>query len=223
VLERPAIQRGVTPVVWHAAPCPRCACIINADLPAEDRSGYGPQGTARLGERSGPPWGRRSPVQAYCPSVLGGPISRGAIQRAGARVAAAIKPHDEAMAQQARRPAVNSLKETAGYPHGVWAWLGVMVQATVAWFTGPSSRKKAAFETLVERRAGILLSDGDGVSHHWGHGRQTCLAPLLRRARGLAARHDPALASCGRRGMTEWPRLVHWATAPPTSGEGQTW
>jgi transposase len=127
------------------------------------------------------------------------------------------------MAQQARRLEVNSLEETAGYQHGVWAWLGVMVQATVAWFTVQSSRKKAAFETLVERWAGILLSDGDGVYHHWGHGRQTCLAHLLRRARGLAARHDPELASCGRRVMTEVQRLVHWATAPPTSGEGQTW
>jgi transposase len=55
------------------------------------------------------------------------------------------------------------------------------------------------------------------------HGRQTCLAHLIRRARGLAERHDPELAYFGRRVMTEWQRLVHWATVPPTSGEVQTW
>ena len=32
-----------------------------------------------------------------------------------------------------------------------------------------------------------------------------------------------ARASCGRRGMTAWHRLVHGAPAPPTSGAGQTW
>ena len=57
----------------------------------------------------------------------------------------------------------------------------------------------------------------------WLHGRQTCLAHLIRRARGLAERRDPELAWFGGRVMTELQRLVRWATAPPTSGEVQTW
>jgi transposase len=40
------------------------------------------------------------------------------------------------------------------------AWLWVMVNTTVAFFTVHASRSKAAFEALVERWAGILVSDG---------------------------------------------------------------
>jgi transposase len=49
------------------------------------------------------------------------------------------------------------------------------------------------------------------------------LAHLIRRARGLAERKDPELAWCGRRVLAELQRLVHWATAPPTAGDVQTW
>ena len=55
------------------------------------------------------------------------------------------------------------------------------------------------------------------------HGRQICLAQLIRRARGLSARQDPELARFGRRVLTELQRLVHWAQAPPTAGAVQTW
>jgi hypothetical protein len=57
----------------------------------------------------------------------------------------------------------------------------------------------------------------------WVHARQTCLAHLIRRARGLSERKDPELAWFGRRVMAELQRLVHWATAPPTAGDVQTW
>jgi transposase len=90
-------------------------------------------------------------------------------------------------------------------------------------FKVQASRSKAAFEALVERWAGIVVSDGYGVYHHWLHGRQTCLAHLIRRARGLSERKEPELAWFGRRVKTELQRLVSWAAAPPTSSEVQTW
>ena len=132
-------------------------------------------------------------------------------------------PITRRLRQKARSAQVNYIDETAWYQHGVLAWLWVMVNTTVALFTVQASRSKAAFEALVERWAGILVSDGYGVYRHWLHGRQTCLAHLIRRARGLSERHDPELAWFGRRVMAELQRLVHWATAPPTSGEVQTW
>jgi transposase len=223
VVELPAIRTAVTHVVLHETRCPQCGRRLKAELPAEYRYGYGPRLTALIGELSGSQRGSRSTVQAFCQSALGVPISRGAIQRAVDRVSEAITPHYEAIAQKARSTEVNYIDETAWYQHGVLAWLWVMVNATVALFKVQASRDKAAFETLVERWAGILVSDGYGVYQHWAHGRQTCLAHLIRRARGLAERHDPELAYFGRRLMTELQRLVHWATVPPTSGEVQTW
>jgi transposase len=120
-------------------------------------------------------------------------------------------------------PAGLSLDAASWYQHGVLAWLWVMANPTVALCTVQVSRSQAAFEALLERWAGILVSDGYGVYQHWLHGRQTCLAHLIRRARGLSERKEPELAWFGRRVKTELQRLVSWATAPPTSGEVQTW
>jgi transposase len=98
-----------------------------------------------------------------------------------------------------------------------------MVNATVALFKVQAGQSMAAFEALVEHWAGMMVSGGYGVYQQWVHGRQTCLAHLIRRARGLAERKDPELAWFGRRVLAELQRLVHWAQAPPTVGEVQTW
>jgi transposase len=55
------------------------------------------------------------------------------------------------------------------------------------------------------------------------HGRQTCLAHLIRRARGLSERKDPEGAWFGSRVQAELQRLVYWAHTSPTAGEVQTW
>jgi transposase len=223
VIELPAIRMAVTHVVLHEAQCPGCGRRLKAALPAEYRYGYGPRLTALIGELSGSQRGSRSAVQEFCRSVLGVPISRGAIQRAVDRVSEAITPYYEAIAERARGVPVNHLDETAWYQHGILAWLWVMVNPTVAFFMVHASRSQAAFEALVERWAGILVSDGYGLYRQWLHGRQTCLAHLIRRARGLSERHDSELARFGRRALTELQRLVHWAHAPPTAGDVQTW
>jgi transposase len=223
VIELPEIQMAVKHLVVHETRCPRCGRLLKAKRPAKYRYGYGPRLTALIGELSGSQRNSRSAVQGFCTSVLGVPISRGAIQRVVERVSDAITPHYEAIAEKARLAPVNFIDETAWYQHGVLAWLWVMVNATVALFKVQAGRSKAAFEALVEHWAGIMVSDGYGVYQHWVHGRQTCLAHLIRRARGLAERKDPELAWFGRRLLAELQRLVRWATAPPTSGEVQAW
>jgi transposase len=223
LIELPEIQIVVKHMVLHEAHCPRCGHLIKAELPAEYRYGYGPRLTALIGELSGSQRDSRSMVQEFCTSVLGVSISRGAIQRCVDRVSHAIQPYYDAIAEQARAAQVNHVDETAWYQHGVLMWLWVMVNATVAFFKVQASRDRTAFAALIDRWAGILVSDGYGVYQHWVHGRQTCLAHLIRRARGLAERRDPQLAWFGGRVMTELQRLVHWATVPPTAGEVQTW
>jgi transposase len=223
VIELPEIQMIVRHFVLYEAYCPQCGQVTKAQVPPEASAGQGPRLTALIGELSGSQRGSRSAVQEFCASVLGVPISRGAIQRAVDRVSEAITPHYEAIATQARRARVNYIDETAWYQHGVLAWLWVMVNTTVALFKVQASRSKAAFEALIECWAGILVSDGYGVYCQWVQARQTCLAHLIRRARGLAERKDPELAWFGRRVMAELQRLVHWAQAPPTGGDVQTW
>jgi len=223
VIELPEIRMIVRHFVLHAACCSQCGRVTKAQVPTAAPCGYGPRLTALIGELSGSQRDSRSMVQEFCQSVLGVHISRGAIQRAVDRVSEAITPYYAAIAAKARRAEVNYIDETAWYQHGVLAWLWVMVNTTVALFKVQASRNKAAFEALIERWAGILVSDGYGVYCQWVHARQTCLAHLIRRARGLSERKDPELARFGRRVLAELQRLVHWATAPPTAGDIQTW
>jgi transposase len=203
VIELPEIQTVVTHVVLHETRCPRCGRTLKAALPAAYRYGYGPRMTALIGELSGSQRSSRSAVQEFCASVLGVPISRGAIQRAVDRVSTAITPHYEAIGAKARGAKVNYIDETAWHQHGVLAWLWVMANTTIAFFTVQTSRSKAAFEALVERWAGILVSDGYGVYCHWMHQRQICLAHLIRRARRLSERQEPDIAWFGRRVLAE--------------------
>jgi transposase len=223
VIELPEILMQVTHVVLHEARCSQCSRLLKAPLPGKYRYGYGPRLTALIGELSGGQRDSRTAVQEFCTSVLGLPISRGAIQRVIDRVSNAITPHYEAIAEKARGVQVNYIDETSWYQHGRLAWLWVMVNPTVALFKVQTSRNKAAFEALVERWAGILVSDGYGVYQQWVHGRQTCLAHLIRRARGLSERQEPEIAWFGRRVLAELQRLVHWVLAPPTAGAVQTW
>ena len=84
-----------------------------------------------------------------------------------------------------------------------------MGNTTVALFKVPASLSHAAFEALSAPWTGIVVRDGDAVYPHEVHGRQPCLAQLIRRARGLAARQEPELAQVGSRILTAWPRLGH--------------
>jgi transposase len=127
------------------------------------------------------------------------------------------------MAVHARRAPVNDLAETSWYRPGVVVWLGVMVNTTVALCKVQTSRSHAAFEALMAHWPGILVREGYTVEQRWVHGRQTCLAQLIRRARARAERQEPELARLGGRVMTAWPRLGHGAPAPPTAGAVQTW
>jgi transposase len=61
------------------------------------------------------------------------------------------------------------------------------------------------------------------VYQHWVDARQTCLAHLIRTARGLAERQQADLATCGAWALAELQRLCHMATAPPTGGEWRAW
>jgi hypothetical protein len=150
----------VRPVVWSEAWGPPGGRGTNAHGPLEACAGSGPRVTALIGALSGRQRRRRRAVQALCQAVVGVALSQGASPRAVDRVADALAPPDEAMAAQARRARVHDLDETGGSQPGVWAWLGVLVNPTVAWCTGPAGRRQAAFAARVASWAGLLGSEG---------------------------------------------------------------
>jgi hypothetical protein len=98
-------------------------------------------------------------------------------------------------------------------------WLWVLAISLVALFLIHPNLSKAAFEALIQAWVGVLIADGYGVYRNWAGKRQACLAHLIREAKGLAERKDPAMAKCGAWARDELQRLCHMAKAPPTVGE----
>jgi transposase len=223
VLELPPIAMEVTHWVLHQGWCGDCGRWTKAQVPAEQRMGYGPRFTALMGELAGTYGNGRRMVQTFCASVLRVPISLGAIQKVLDRVVEAIEPHYLAIATQARHAPVNYIDETPWFLANALQWLWVMVSDTAALYMIHPHRSKEAFAALIDDWAGILVSDGYGVYRHWVQARQTCLAHLIRTARSLAERQHPHLAACGTWALAELQRLCHMATAPPTGGEWRAW
>src|SRR5262245_30585094 len=93
VLELPPIAIEVTHWVLHQGWCGACGRWTKAQVPAEQRIGYGPRFSALMGELAGTSGNGRRIVQMFCASVLQVPVSLGAIQKVLDRVTQAIDPY----------------------------------------------------------------------------------------------------------------------------------
>ena len=223
VIELPRIEMEVNHWVLYQGQCLACGRGCKAPVPAEQTTGYGPRFSALLAELAGTYGNGRRIVQSFCSSVLGVPISLGAIQKVVERVTLSIDLHYTLIATQARQAPVNYIDETPWYGEHALEWLWGMASEQVAFYMIHARRSKEAFFDLIEDWTGLLVSDGYGVYQNWVNARQTCLAHLMRTARGLAARQQPDLAACGAWALVELQRLCQMAKAPPTGGQWRAW
>jgi len=127
------------------------------------------------------------------------------------------------MAPLAHQAQGGDIDEPPWYCQNAWQWLWSMTTETVASSRMAPHRSTEAFWALSEDWTGLLVRDGYGVYPDWVHQRQTCLAHLLRSARGLAQRRTPDIAACGHAARRELQRLCHMAHSPPTGGQWQAW
>jgi transposase len=162
-------------------------------------------------------------VKDFYHSVLHLPISLGAIQKVIDRASQAIVPHYEAIATVAHQAPGSDIDETPWYRQHTLQWLEAMTTETVVLYLIHPHRSKEAFVALIDDWQGILVSEGYGVSQDWVNRRQTCLAHLIRTARGLAEKRQADLAACGAWALKELQRLCAMATAPPTGGAWRAW
>jgi transposase len=223
VIELPPIALQVDHCILHQGTCSACGKQLKAQLPAVHASGYGPRLSAWIAKLAGMQRLSRRSIQDLCRSVLRLPMSLGALQKVIDRASIAILPHYEAIAALARHATVGYIDETPWYYQHPLQWLWTMTTDTVSLFLIHPNRSKEAFFALIEQWQGILVSDGYGVYQHWVHSRQTCLAHLMRTARGLAEKRAPALSACGRWALRALQALGHMAKAPPTGGQWRAW
>jgi transposase len=223
VIELPVIRPDVTHWLLHQGQCPACGRLCKAAVPADQGSGYGPRLTGFVGEMAGIVGASRSAVQDLCASVFGISLSKGAIQKLVDRVSEAILPHYTAIGEVARVSLVNYIDETSWLMHGDRMWLWVMANLDVAYFQIHTNRSKTAFTQLVGDWSGILVSDGYRLYQSWGGLRQSCLAHLIRAAKGLAESATVNLACFGAKVHAELQRLCHMGTERPTVGQWRAW
>ena len=219
VVELPEIKLEVTHFILHRGRCRHCGKLLKALIPPQHRTGYGPRLSSIIAVMVGTQADSRRTTQDFLFSVLGLHVSQGAIQKILDRVSRAITPHYQTVGASVRSSPVNHVDETAWYCKGTLQWLWVMGNSLAAYFMIHRHRSKKAFQALIQDWQGILVSDGYAVYTKWVGLRQTCLAHLIRHAKGLAERKDPEIAKCGTWTHKELQRLCHMAKAPPTVGE----
>jgi len=215
VVELPEIKLEVEDYVLYQARCSECGKKVKGEIPCEKRTGYGPRLSAMIVELTGVHGDSRRGVQDFLESVLGLTVSQGAIQKVVNRASEAIKPHYEAIGEAARQAPVNHIDETTWKTNGSLRWLWTMTSALASFFMIHKHRSRAAFEELIGTWEGILVSDGYGLYRKWVHGRQSCLAHLIRRATGVSEHPDPDIAAVGARITKELQLLCHMAKEPP--------
>ena len=223
VIELPPIEREVHHFVLQQGQCQGCGRQLKAQVPSQHQAGYGPRLSALIAALAGTHRTSWRLVQDFCHSVFNIPISLGAVQQVIHRVSQAIVPHYEAIATLAHQAPVGSIDETPWYCQNALQWLWIMATDTVAYYRIDPHRAKDAFVALTDDWQGILVSDGYGVYQDWVHQRQTCLAHLIRTARGLSQRRDLDIAACGHAALRELQRLCHMAHEPPSGGQWQAW
>lgn len=144
-IELPEIQMDIVHFVLHEGDCVACGKKVNATVPQQHRTGYGPRLSAFIGETAGMQGNSRTMVKIFCKSFLKFDISLGAIQKVVDRVSEAIKPHYEAIANKARQALINGIDETIWKKNGQLMYLWAMVNSTVAFFMMHQRRSKEAF------------------------------------------------------------------------------
>jgi transposase len=221
-IELPEIVLTVIHFILHRGTCAACGKVSKGYVPNEYSPGFGARFSALVAELGGIDGNSRETIQTFCSSVLKVHVSRGVIQKIIDRASEAIKPHYGAIRDKARSQDVNHLDETTWKKNGKLHWLWVMANTTIAFFMVHPHRSQEAFDELIGTWQGILISDGYRIYQKWFHQRQTCLAHLIRRAKGLSERKDPELAGCGKWGRAELRRLCKMAKDPPTEAEWRT-
>ena len=221
-IELPEIVMTVIHFILYRGICTACGKVGKGYVPDEYSTGFGARFSALVAEIGGIDGNSRETIQTFCSSVLKIPVSRGAIQKIIDRASGAINPHYEAIRDKARSQDINHLDETTWKKNGKLHWLWVMASTTVAFFMVHTNRSQDAFDELIGVWEGILVSDGYRIYQKWVQQRQTCLAHLIRRAKGLSQRQDPELAKCGKWARAELQRLCKMAKDPPSESEWRT-
>jgi transposase len=197
VVDLPPKLTLTTEYQCHARSCRTCGKLTWAALPeGVSRRLVGPRLQAFCALLVGACHVTRRPLQQLLQTAFDLPISLGCLSALEAHTANALAPsYEEAHAAVRAAPCVNA-DETSWRSGRERLWLWLAATPRLACFRIDPSRSRAAFERLLEPRAGrTLTSDRYGVYRHGGLcSWQICWAHLLRDFQGLIESKDGSSA-----------------------------
>ena len=139
VIELPRIEAHIRHIILYRGRCSACGSTVKAHIPHEIRTGFGPRLSAMVAELAAVHGDSRRAVQDFVYSVIGVPISQGAIQKILNRVSQAITGHYEAIGEAVHNAPVNHIDETTWKRKKTLTWLWLMCNSTAAFFMLHSS------------------------------------------------------------------------------------
>ncbi len=216
LIELPKIKMDVSHYILHKGKCRQCGKTVKSKLPKQHQAGYGPRLSALVAELSGSHGSSRETVQSFCQSVLDFHISTGAIQKIIDRASEALTPVYNCIGKVPRSAPVNYIDESSWFQCGQLQWLWTMTNDIVSYFKIHPNRSKSAFEALIKDWKGIIVSDNYGTYRKWIHGRQSCLAHYIRKAKGLSESKDESIQRFGKSIHKDLQLLCHYAKKPPS-------
>lgn len=226
-IEVPESLLDVTDVVVLVGKCHQCGKKVQGEIPQELSGTYGIRLKGFIGElHLGLGCSRRF-VQRCLQNVFHLPISQGTIQNIIDDISHALEPYYRTLASASRRLSVNHIDETTWRRFGpdgkARHWLWVLCSRVASFFIIHEHRSQEAFQAVIGGYQGSLITDDYAVYRAWPHGRQTCLAHLLRYARKFSEDSDHKIALCGHRLMEKFRSLAAMKKNPPTEGEKKSW
>jgi transposase len=215
VAEVPQVRAEITEYRLHAQHCEGCGRTTRAPLPPGVPSGaFGIRLRAVVALFVGAyRISRRVAVEALG-DLFGADLSLGSVANVEQAMSAALaKPVDKAV-EHAQREPVGHADETGWREGKQKAWLWVLATPTVAVFKIQARRNTAAARKLLNRFAGILVTDRWSAYLAWPlRKRQLCWAHLLRdfqfisECRGTATQVGQQLLKLTEELFTQWHRV----------------
>jgi transposase len=183
VIETSEIKPEISHILLYRGRCLACGKTGKAHIPHEVRTGFGPRISALVAELAAVHGDSRRAVQEFLFSVLGIPVSQGAMQNILDRVSRAIAPHHEAIGEAVRSAPVNHIDETTWktkHPPSMGQWS--MFYARLLRLIGlyrDQADEAGLFVRRLQREMGCLwlFLQEQGVAPTNNHAERTYVLP----------------------------------------------
>ncbi len=193
VFELPEKPYTVTEHQAHARTCPCCGEVTRAEIPAEERSCFGPRLVALVATLTAVVKASRRASQEFVEDVLGIPIALGSVSNVEGEVSQSLEEAYAEAGEAVRAAPRKNVDETGWKQAGKKCWLWLAATNLFSFYVIHPRRGKDGFAALLGKVRGILTTDRWHVYASVKNScRQICWAHLKRDFKRLEERGGKA-------------------------------